>query len=729
MAILKCKMCGGDLVVAEGLSVAQCEYCGTTQTVPGTDNEKKVTLFARAGRLRADCEFDKASGIYEAIVADFPREAEAYWGLVLCKYGIEYVDDPATGKKIPTSHRPSFDSVPDDPNFTQALENADAVAARVYRAEGEAIEEIRKGIIEVSGREAPYDIFICYKEADDRGERTLDSVLAQDIYDALTEKNYRVFFSRISLEDKLGLEYEPYIFAALNSAKIMLVVGTTYDHFNAVWVRNEWSRYLKLMAADKTRHLIPCYKGVDAYDMPKEFARLQALDLGKLGAMQDLLRGIEKLMPGGKPAPQIREQTVRNDDQITSLLNRGNLLLEEGNWEVADRLYDAVLHLEPTNARSYIGKALIQEKCRTMEALIQKHKQSHRVAQVENLHLQPDQAHIQRAAETYQVPGYLNEVYIRSLYQFDLAYPSVVGERRAQYLREKAYWEKHRYLTRAERFAAPAEARLLADAREKILTHLEEQLQKAEEAEDAAREKLLARYADFLTKTDETCARLHGERIRTREQHYETWRQSAAAETDPERLKELAESFDRLGDYRESRELAAQCRSRIADRITQSQRMEAEARLQWEQVQAWNTAEQLRCQQANRKLLGRMWIPEAVLFVAGIITLVLSIGLGESVAEKIGNLIAAILIQTTVCGATLLTAALALAGKEKQGKICTVLSWIFAVIGALFWSLGALVERTAEFSDKMLSYWCLLVVLIHLTAFVTLFFRKKPRKI
>ena len=98
MAVIKCKMCGGNLNVTEGVSVAECEYCGTVQTVPSADNEKKLTLFSRANRLRMACEFDKAAGVYENIVAEFPTEAEAYWGLVLCKYGIEYVDDPATGK-------------------------------------------------------------------------------------------------------------------------------------------------------------------------------------------------------------------------------------------------------------------------------------------------------------------------------------------------------------------------------------------------------------------------------------------------------------------------------------------------------------------------------------------------------------------------------------------------------------------------------------------------------
>ena len=41
MAIIKCKMCGGDLRIEEGSTVAECEYCGTRQTVPCADNEKK----------------------------------------------------------------------------------------------------------------------------------------------------------------------------------------------------------------------------------------------------------------------------------------------------------------------------------------------------------------------------------------------------------------------------------------------------------------------------------------------------------------------------------------------------------------------------------------------------------------------------------------------------------------------------------------------------------------
>ena len=373
MAIIKCKMCGGDLDISEGMTVAQCEYCGTRQTVPNVDSEKKVTLFSRANRLRLACEFDKAAGVYENLISEFSEEAEAYWGLVLCKYGIEYVDDPATGKKVPTCHRSSFESVLEDSDFEQACENADSVARRVYREEAKAIEEIRKGILEVSGREPPYDIFICYKETDENGERTIDSVLAQDIYDALTEKGYRVFFARITLEDKLGTEYEPYIFAALNSAKVMLVFGTDYEYFNAVWVKNEWSRYLKLMAGDKSKHLIPCYKDVDAYDIPKEFQKLQAQDLGKVGAVQDLLRGIDKLLgKGTKAAPaQPAAGAGAGGPTAASLLERAQMFLEDENWEEAADYFNKVLDLNPRCAEAYVGKMCAENEYTDMDQMVE----------------------------------------------------------------------------------------------------------------------------------------------------------------------------------------------------------------------------------------------------------------------------------------------------------------------------------------------------------------------
>ena len=144
-------------------------------------------------------------------------------------------------------------------------------------------------------------MFLCYKETDENGKRTQDSVIANDIYYQLTQEGLKVFYAAITLEDKLGQEYEPYIFAALNSARVMLVIGTKPQHFTAVWVKNEWSRFLKLMKSNRSKLLIPCYRDMDAYELPEEFAHLQAQDMSKIGFINDIVRGIRKVV--GKETP------------------------------------------------------------------------------------------------------------------------------------------------------------------------------------------------------------------------------------------------------------------------------------------------------------------------------------------------------------------------------------------------------------------------------------------
>lgn len=572
MAVIKCKMCGGDLVIEPGATVAECEYCGTKQTIPNQDDEKKLTLFARANRLRMSCEFDKAAGIYESIVADFPQEAEAYWGLVLCKYGIEYVDDPATGKKIPTCHRSSFESIMEDSDFEQALENADVVARKVYRDEAKQIEEIRKGIIEVSGKEEPYDIFICYKETDENGQRTVDSVIAQDVYDALTEKGYRVFFSRITLEDKLGQEYEPYIFAALNSAKIMLAFGTDYEYYNAVWVKNEWSRYLKLMAKDKTKHLIPCYKGIDAYDMPKEFAKLQAQDMGKVGAIQDLMRGIEKLLPRtdpSAPVQQVVQQVVAPaDNRQSAQLDRGYMALEDGDWKKADGFFEEALNLDAHSAPAYIGKALVQEQCRNLHALMLKRLEECQNVKAENKTIQPEKAqlaHIEEAAQKYSVPGYLEPEEVKALYKYDFSYPSYISGREKQREDQKQWWENHKLLSRAVQFAAGDVARQLQAEKEFLLDSLEQRVEKAKKEEKNTIESTKRNYANFLIEADSRAEEGRLPHAKERENDYQKWCAKAQKEDNVYCLKELATKFDKLGNYKDSEAMAEFCRNRAKE--------------------------------------------------------------------------------------------------------------------------------------------------------------------
>lgn len=357
-----CKMCGGELEVNQDATVGQCQYCGTKQTIPKTDNEKIMNLFNRANHYRMKNDFDNAMNSYENILNEDSKNAEAYWGLCLCRYGIEYVKDPLTEKMIPTCHRTQLESIIEDEDFISACENADSVARSTYEQEAKHIDKIQKKILQISSKEEDYDVFICYKEADNMGERTPDSVIGQDIYDALTEKGIRVFFARISLEDKVGTAYEPYIFAALQSAPIMITIGTKPEYMEAVWVKNEWSRFLAMMKKDSKKTIIPVYKFMSPYDMPEGFARIQAVNMEKIGAMQDLVHGIEKIL--GKDKNRIVEKVVHVEENANSaskyapLLERAWIFLEDKNWNKAREYVERVLDMNPKCGEAYLIKML-----------------------------------------------------------------------------------------------------------------------------------------------------------------------------------------------------------------------------------------------------------------------------------------------------------------------------------------------------------------------------------
>lgn len=363
MVTLQCKMCGAPLQAEADAKIAGCQYCGTMQTLPKLGNTEINTLYERAGHYRRNNDFDKAAEIYEEILKLDTTDAEAYWSLVLCSYGVEYVKDPRTGRRVITVNRIQYTSVFDDENYVCALRYANDQQKNLYRQEAQSINTIQKHYLQLSRQEEPFDVFICYKETDENGQRTADSVLGQELYYELQEAGFKVFFSRITLEHKLGTAYEPYIFAALNSSKVMVVVGTKPEHFQAVWVKNEWSRYLGLIRKGAKKVLIPAYRDMDPYDLPSEFSHLQAQNMSKLGFMQDLIHGIRKIA-GGCAQP-----SGNASGAVAPLLKRIEIFLSNGMYADANTYCNKVLDIDPENGQAYIYQLLATLQVRSVDEL------------------------------------------------------------------------------------------------------------------------------------------------------------------------------------------------------------------------------------------------------------------------------------------------------------------------------------------------------------------------
>ena len=148
--------------------------------------------------------------------------------------------------------------------------------------------------------EQDYDIFISYKASDKDGNKTEDSIIAREIYDELTKKNYRVFLAEKSLENRLGSEYEPIIFKALHSSSIFILVGTSKENIESNWVRNEWSRFIDRIKNNDNLPkgcFIPVFKGMNPYDMPKiNNTFVQGVDASKLGYTINIIDGVSKIL-------------------------------------------------------------------------------------------------------------------------------------------------------------------------------------------------------------------------------------------------------------------------------------------------------------------------------------------------------------------------------------------------------------------------------------------------
>ena len=272
MATVNCKCCGHTNAVVDSILV-KCVNCGSMQTLPLECDEKKATLYNRAHTLRMDGEFDRALSVCETLINDYPDDCEAYWAMFLCSYGVIYTEDPYIYRTVPVCRRMQDKEPLENEYYLKAIETASPEVRAVYESEAAQLAEIYKRMEKISSSEKQYDIFLCSRE-DER-----DRILAEDIYHALVKEEYRVFDVDITLKGMPSVQHEPYIFAALSTAKVMIVTGTKSESFNSTGVRDKWSRFLELKRADNTRRVFSVYRNTKAEEIPDALSVLDTRNM------------------------------------------------------------------------------------------------------------------------------------------------------------------------------------------------------------------------------------------------------------------------------------------------------------------------------------------------------------------------------------------------------------------------------------------------------------------
>lgn len=361
--ILRCSFCGGSIEILPGMTNAVCINCGSVFPIP-VNLDKRDNLINHAIFLRQNFEFDRAISAYEELIQENDKDANAHWGLLLCKYGIEYIPD-FRGNYIPTFHHINTSAFSSDPEYKLAIELSDANTKKIFEVEAGRIQDAQKKTLDFINERLPYDVFICYDNKK-LNNPTPSNKLANEIYDRLTQKGYRVFLVDKELEGKSETDYEPIICAALVSSTLMIVVGTTEADFSTVRVKNRWFRFIN-MNHELHREIILAYSGISSNQLPAELAHFDSQDMTKVGALHDLSDGVERYIPQSINN-KINHTKQEIDAQITRLLHNGEIYLNIKNYSSAEQVYQKITILSPQDYRGWWE--LIQAQTQNFEYVI-----------------------------------------------------------------------------------------------------------------------------------------------------------------------------------------------------------------------------------------------------------------------------------------------------------------------------------------------------------------------
>ncbi len=387
----KCRNCAAPLNPAEAQDgVIRCDYCGSVFTLPKKDTEPEALDAIRIGNHELDiCRFDDAFASFNKAAQIDPNEPEAYMGMALATHKVQYIRDSVNNRLQPICHEVSNKVFAQDKNYLRALALATPEQKAQYERGCMDIDYIRGEFEKLKASGADYDCFICVKVTDDETKgRTPDYKLADDIYFHLRGKGYNPFFSEREIQNRVGADYEALILYALYSSECMLVVCGNESYLQTAWVKNEYTRFLKMVNDDEKESdsVAIVFSGSPIERLPGRKGKLQGIDMRGVDPYGKITSFVENHTPEAKQKrEQEKQRKAAEEDarkkkldeqaqklanlegrlasvqasgsatQFDSLLKRAKQFAEVSDFVNATEYYNKVLDASPENFDAWRG--------------------------------------------------------------------------------------------------------------------------------------------------------------------------------------------------------------------------------------------------------------------------------------------------------------------------------------------------------------------------------------
>lgn len=412
----KCKNCGALFPATTNENgVLKCEYCDSIFTIPKNDSNNEVLQFLQIGEHNLDaCHFDEAYTAFEKASQLNDKESEAYWGMALAEFKVQYIKDAVNNRLQPICHEFNDKEFQANKNYLKALRCAGAEQKSEYFSKAQDIDYIREEFLKLQQSGLDYDCFICVKVSQTGVEQadiskknwTNDAYNADSIYDLLKRHDFRPFFSEREIKGRSGANYEAMILYALYTAETMLVVCSDEEYLRTPWVKNEYTRFKSLIKNEEKENdsLTIVYNGKPIDRLPGDNnGRIQGIDYSKREADFEIVKfvqnhtpiarakreeeerrkhsqneEIKKQIEEQKKAQKELEERLKNFNSqstgatVGTLLTRAKQELEVNNFEKARMYFEKALECNPENADAWFGLMLLDHNCVNFDGLLAK---------------------------------------------------------------------------------------------------------------------------------------------------------------------------------------------------------------------------------------------------------------------------------------------------------------------------------------------------------------------